>query len=50
MRYPAGFPAERWYILVTTHSETNAKVYGTGDGPECYTDPSGYTFDLDLID
>jgi len=44
------FPAGQWRILVSTHSETNAKAYGTGDGPECYTDPTGYTIDLDLID
>ncbi|MCP3874216.1 MAG: hypothetical protein GY699_13805 [Desulfobacteraceae bacterium] len=44
------FPAGEWRILVTTHSESNAKPYGTGDGPGCYTNAVGYSLDLDLID
>ena len=44
------FPAGQWRILVSTHSPDDTRAYGTGDGPECYTDPTGYTLDLDLID
>ena len=44
------FPAGEWRILVSTHTPDDTGAYGTGDGPECYTDPAGYTIDLDLID
>ncbi len=44
------FPAGEWRILVTTHSESNARPYGTGTGPGCYTNAAGYSLDLDLID
>lgn len=44
------FPAGEWRILVTTHSESNARAYGTGNGPGCYTNASGYSLNLELID
>ncbi len=44
------FPAGEWKILVTANNESYAKAYGTGDGPRCFTNASGYTFRLDLTD
>jgi len=44
------FPAGEWRILVTTHSESNARPYGAGNGPGCFTSAAGYSLNLDLID
>jgi hypothetical protein len=46
--YP--FPPGSWRIEVKTNSESDAAAYGVGDGPDCYTDPSGYSVNLELIE
>jgi hypothetical protein len=45
-----GFPAGIWYVEVSVATGTNANAYGTGDGPDCYTDSAGYSLNLELID